>query len=175
MADIFSQDTREKLEAEMLDDIEHFVNGEWVVTHETIADWLDRQAAITEREREQHWLEIVGASANCNLELTNQIAELQAQLDEAKAKPDCDCCEWQEENAKLRSQVEMLVSDGLLAAYLRHCERIDELQEQLDKLSSDELHWRSEADFWKRKYELIAKAVNDVARNYVDVEDEGLA
>ena len=53
--------------------------------------------------------------------------------------------------------------------------RIVVLQAQLDKLSSDELHWRSEADFWKRKYELICKALIDLNRNYVHVEDEGLA
>ena len=44
-------------------------------------EWLDRQAAITEREREQHWLEIIGAFANCNLELSNRNAELQVKVD----------------------------------------------------------------------------------------------
>ena len=70
-------DTREKLEAEIY---------EWCDYHsdelETIKGWLDRQAAITKREREQHWMEIVGASANANVELKRQIDERQARVDE---------------------------------------------------------------------------------------------
>lgn len=47
-----------------------------------VFDLLDRQAAITER----HWMEIVGASANANVELKRQIDERQARVDELTAE-----------------------------------------------------------------------------------------
>ena len=112
------EDSREKLDAEV---------RKWCGMYAYQADmvwvWLNRQAAITEREL-------------------------------------CKQCEW----PSLASQPDQEAYD-----------RIADLQAQLDKLSSDELHWRSEADFWKRKYELICKALIDLNRNYVHVEDEGLA
>ena len=79
------QDTREKLEADVLSGCNHVTfaeHGEMLVNvpWSRLLGWLDRQAAITEREREQHWLEIIGVCANCNLELTNQIAELQSEI-----------------------------------------------------------------------------------------------
>ena len=49
-----------------------------------ILELLDRQAVITER----HWMEIVGASANCNIELMNQNAKLQAQVERIAAERD---------------------------------------------------------------------------------------
>ena len=136
-----TQDSREKLEAEMAEYLEH----DWYMLApgllEKMSGWLDRQAAITERERERHWLEIIGASANCNLELTNQIAELQEQVNGLTA--------------------ELEARDKYPDGFIPHVE----MMEQVGELTT-------ERDYWKRQYELISRAVEDVVRNYCD---EGLA
>ena len=81
-----ANDSREKLEADVIAYCNDFLCTYKQFNKLKIMGFIDRQAAITEREREQHWLEIVGASANCNLELTNRIAELQARVDELTAE-----------------------------------------------------------------------------------------
>lgn len=288
-------DTREKLEADA-----HMLVDAFTDTYSAdselfgnIIELLDRQAAITER----HWMEIVGASANANVELKRQIDELQAKVDELESLDDglldkylkrgekiarlqakvyeltaeleretlsaCNSCaeridlqakvdemekrlagnarhpfaetilaslDSRENELKLQEQVDELTKERdywkqevqycMDAAYPKShsperrydpnvmaypdrkgcttpstlvCDIIDGLRDEKGemymglvkeltdikdenaKLSSDELHWHSEADFWKRKYELICKALIDLNRNYVHVEDEGLA
>ena len=80
-----------------------------------VEELLDSQAAITERERERHWLEIVGASANCNLELANRNAELQAKVDELEAS----LFHVREKNASQGARIMALQEGGGAAAILR--------------------------------------------------------
>ena len=162
-----SQDSREKLEAD-LDSLTkkwHEYDGNYMRIYSTVAyaqvkELLDRQMALTSRE----WSGYLDEANDQLYELTEE----------------CDL--WNKRYAQahdhaleLQAQVDELESldDGLLDKYLERGEKIADLQAQLDKLSSDELHWHSEADFWKRQYELICRAVEDVARNYC--VDEGLA
>ena len=70
-------------------------------------------------------------------------------------------------------KVDDLTAECSECVYKQEFDRIDELEAENAKLSSDELHWHSESDYWKRQYELICRAVEDVARNYC--VDEGLA
>lgn len=87
MTDSQTTDTRKKLEADVQVLTEqwgryggNFMRVYGSVAYAQIIGLLDRQAAITE----QHWMEIVGASANANVELKRQIDELQAKLDQQK-------------------------------------------------------------------------------------------
>lgn len=82
-------DSRERLlkDLESLVQKWHKYNGNFMQIYSSVAyaqikELLDRQAAITRREREKHWLEIIGASAKCNLELASQITKLQDEINE---------------------------------------------------------------------------------------------
>ena len=180
MADIFSQDTREsygqyaeqgerenvggcesdtraKLEADMRDILQNAYMYAWMHGHQDrrgcsfvkshyreFDHLLDRQAAITEREWERA-SDVVKAERD----------ELQAKVDELTA----ECAE---------------------CVYKQEFDRLDELERERDywKLHTDcwaDKHQEMQADrdYWKRQYELICRAVEDVARNYC--VDEGLA
>ena len=83
-------DTREMLEA----DVRTYMFP-WRV--DMALDWLDRQAAITER----HWMEICGANANANVELKRQIDVLEAN----NAQPHALIAELQAERDKLEAEL----------------------------------------------------------------------
>lgn len=88
-------DTREKLEVDVRKFTERWgaLGGYYMrvygsVAYVQIIELLDRQAAITER----HWMEIVGASANANIELKRHIDELKRHIDELNAALENGTC-----------------------------------------------------------------------------------
>lgn len=128
-------DTREKLEADcekLIGNIQRriFSGRDAGALRCQLKELLDRQAAITKREREQHWLEIVGASANCNLELTNQIAELREDV----AERDDVIAVLKAENAELQAKVDELHANNASLHELAgtQADEIDELTAQLE-------------------------------------------
>lgn len=70
-------DSREKLEADVLEMVK-----KGFITYETLIEWLDRQAAITEREC------LVKSVQGADAILIAECAELQAQVDELTAERD---------------------------------------------------------------------------------------
>ena len=130
-------DSREKLEADVL----KATKRTGTANQEDIWRWLDRQAAITER----HWMEIVGASANANVELKRQIDVLTDQLESAHAKNRALKAHiskmqegrhgWHIKAAKLQSQVDKLTAECGECVYKQEFASIDELQEKVDSIT----------------------------------------
>lgn len=90
-------DSREKLEADIhraADEMEEFTYGEKFINTNKILRWLDRQAAITERElcKQCEWPSL---AAQPDLESQERIAKLAEQVDELSqqlinARADCE-------------------------------------------------------------------------------------
>ena len=174
-------DTREKLEADVHEWSES--TGMFPKSREKrIIEWLDRQAAITSLE----W-------CHANEQLAVENDALKAKLEEAQYN--CATCDakaelqetidaYERNSAVLRdalhkADVSVFVErDGTVHVENELQAKIDELERENSRLSSDELHYHAEAavsGYWKRKYELVCKGIVDVVRNYVDEGDEGLA
>jgi len=128
-----SPDSREKTENDIFAAIKQAVGSGTLCGFGTIGDWLDRQAAITEREcRDRKCWDYC---ETC--ELKEQIHELTAELKEAGY--------YRQENDKLQEQVMELHYElkDAKAANSRQAEKIkgvcslnDELQTQVDELKS---------------------------------------
>ena len=138
------EDTREKLDAEV-----RKWCGKYAYQADMVWVWLNRQAAITERDtrlrelykfEENHRLNI-DSIEEVNRKLNKRIAELQEQVNGLTA--------------------ELEARDKYPDGFIPHVE----MMEQVGELTT-------ERDYWKRQYELISRAVEDVVRNYCD---EGLA
>lgn len=156
-----------KQEFDNLDELERAMNeaaGKWAKA-DALADELREEAKELRAENtalieENGDLQVrLDESNDQAYELLTKAKRLENERDYWKLHTDCwaDKCKQRNEEAN------------------EYAEKLEELERDNEKLSSDELHWRSEVEFWRCKYELIAKAVNDVARNYVDSRDEGMA
>lgn len=141
-------DSREKLEADVRDYFSHWIGGT-SRTQEAIKSWLDRQAAITERE----WKEQCAADECCGFqELVDINTQVQAKVDELT-----------EERDRLLRQVEL--KDDI----------IEGLRQSLDEIMAERnalVHCLEADHDLKASWDGLRKAWNiEVTDEYIDAWD----
>lgn len=162
-----AQDTREKLEA----DIRKYRN-EHCETSGRVAEWLDRQAAITQDET-IHDYNI--AARECGRILQDEIAELKADNDylrDRNEKLDYEVREWKGEAKTQRNNFEQATEAR--KQWQRKYETVkaerDELKSKADALEADKASWQSgyhidrlaKLQAQRDRYrDLLAKAVDE--------------
>ena len=155
-------DSRERLEAE----IESYSAFSMMdtITLDMVIGWLDRQAAITEREYGERMVSEAMCSRICVVvsEQREQIAELTAERDELRARVDyleSRHCAWADPDSR---------GDGCM---WRKDEVFDALKAERDNLAKD----RALANNERERYRCLLGKALDYADAIHALADEGLA
>ena len=208
------QDSREKLEADMMDFFVGYVtwhDGGW---RSIISGWLDRQAAIKDREWERRFNDDMGEEYEMRKRLVKERDELTAERDAWRKrfeKANREKCDLQSSGVaqrfnnlcnRLKDKGITIHWDDSRSDYLvllpqeRTCPGYDpernrcnyhaqdfelndstvsRLKRENAKLSSDELHWRNQAQAFKAECEHLRGMLLAIAVIATDETDGGLA
>lgn len=194
-----SVDSREKLRIEIGTFIaEYLPREESPAIFKIIDGWLDRQAAISVRETAEWWSSFSAEQIDALNRSNERIAELQAKVDEYEARINSlvgenGDLEWrvmhyeseanalERENAKLRERkCPGYDPDEHRCNY--HAQdfelndsTVSRLKRENAKLSSDELHWRNQAQAFKAECDHLRGMLLAIAVIATDETDGGLA
>lgn len=194
-----SVDSREKLRIEIGTFIaEYLPREESPAIFKIIDGWLDRQAAISVRETAEWWSSFSAEQIDALNRSNERIAELQAKADEYEARINSlvgenGDLEWrvmhyeseanalERENAKLRERkCPGYDPDEHRCNY--HAQdfelndsTVSRLKRENAKLSSDELHWRNQAQAFKAECDHLRGMLLAIAVIATDETDGGLA
>ena len=182
-----SQDSREKLEADIL---EAGCDGE--IDYDSIIGWLDRQAAITERDYGERMASAAMCSNVCAVvaEQRERIAELQAKVDELTAetieydkaldavKNDRDA--WRERFEKANREKCDLQSSGVAQKFNNLCNRLRDKGITINWDDSRSDYWvqlphdietiSADRGRWKAHYERRNEEANEYAAKLEELE-----